>query len=97
MYTVAYVLMHTWPPKLLADLAEQLIAPAISQVPMDISQQLRSAHQRRDIHPMLLSVAGCWQKNLQLVVLRAVGLPQFDELVTLIWILWQHSCPQIVH
>ena len=63
-YTVAYILVHAWPPKLLADLAKQLITPAIGQVLMDIHQQLCTAHQRRDIHPMLPPVSGRRQKYL---------------------------------
>ena len=64
VHTVAHVLVHTWPPKLLVDLAKQLIAPVISQVLMDIRQQLCLAHQRRDVHPALVMVAGRRQKDL---------------------------------
>ena len=35
-YTIAHVLVHAGPPELLADLAEQLVAAAVSQVLVDI-------------------------------------------------------------
>ena len=40
-----------------------------------------------DVHPMLLPVPGRRQQDLQLIVLCAVGFPQFDELVALVWVL----------
>ena len=35
-YTIAYIFVHAGPPELLADLAEQLVAAAMSQVLVDI-------------------------------------------------------------
>ena len=41
---IAYILMYTWPPELLADFAKQLIMSATSQIFMDVRQQLRLTH-----------------------------------------------------
>ena len=36
MHAIAYILVHAGPPELLADLAEQLVAAAMSQVLVDV-------------------------------------------------------------
>ena len=58
--------------------------PAVSQVLTGVRQPLRVAHQLRNIRPALLAVACCWQKDLQLIVLDAVGLPQLNEPMALV-------------
>ena len=63
-HAISHILVLPWPLKPLADIAEQLIVPAISQVLVNVGQQLRAAHQRWDAHPALCAVSCHQQKDL---------------------------------
>ena len=75
---------------------QQLVAPTVSQGIVGVGQQLLPRHQRRDIHPTLVTRPRCGQPNLQLIPACSVVPSQVLQAVCFVGVQGQPTSPQVV-